>query len=482
MQPIVPEPWQVLADKAVSKPSAFCQCALSILLHTFFLVNTMKHIQRFYLGLIAILTLLWLWADSAWLGSSSYFAWRAAFTDWSGLLGIAVMSVGMILSVRPIRFEPYLGGLDKMYRLHKWLGITGLLLSVFHWGLRKSSHFLINLGWIDRPAPRVRGPLPDGLEGLLWSQHKLANVLGEYAFYIMCALLLLALIKHFPYKRFFQTHRWMAVVYLALVVHSVVWMKFSFWSQGIGLLSAVLMALGSAAAVVSLLRRVGIERRAVGVIEALEHHPESGVLRVDVRLQDRWDGHAAGQFAFVTFDPAEGAHPFTISSAWHDDGHLFFLIKDCGDYTRTLPTKLKVGEPCTVEGPYGHFVFDSTSPRQIWVAGGIGITPFIARMQALAKQGNDQPVDLFWSIRELEDQALRRVQAAASQAKVRLHMIRDGQNEPLTAQRIASLVPPWAQGDVWFCGPAGFGAALREGFGRLGLGTERFHQELFQMR
>ncbi|TXT35609.1 MAG: Oxidoreductase FAD/NAD(P)-binding protein [Comamonadaceae bacterium] len=465
MVSIVPEPSDLVADKAVSQASAFCQGAFSILHRIDLSLNTMKHIQRFYLGLTVTFSLLWLWADSAWLGSSNYFIWRSAFTNWTGVLGMAVMSVGMILAVRPIRVEPRLGGLDKMYRLHKWLGITGLVLSVLHWALAKSPKYLIGWGWIERPGPRVRGPLPDGIAGLLMSQRKLAEVLGEYAFYALCVLLLLALIKHFPYKRFFKTHRWMAVVYLVLVVHTVVLMKFSFWSQGVGLLSAVLMVLGSAAAVVSLLRRVGIHRRAVGVIEALEHHPESGVLRVDVRLQDRWDGHAAGQFAFVTFDQAEGQHPFTISSAWHDDGHMTFLIKDGGDYTRTLPDKLKVGGPCTVEGPYGNFVFDSSTQRQIWVAGGIGITPFIARMQALAKPGYEQPVDLFWSVRDLEDEALRRVQAAASKARVRLHMIRDGQNE-----------------HVWFCGPAGFGAALREGFGRLGLGAERFHQELFQMR
>jgi predicted ferric reductase len=442
----------------------------------------MKHIQRFYLGLIVTFTLLWLWADSAWLGSSNYFIWRSAFTNWTGVLGMAVMSVGMILAVRPTRVEPRLGGLDKMYRLHKWLGISGLVLSIIHWALAKSPKYLIGWGWIERPGPRVRGPLPPGLEGVFLSQRGLAETLGEYAFYALCILLLLALIKHFPYKHFFKTHRWMAVVYLVLVVHAVVLMKFSFWSHGVGPLSAVLMALGSAAAVVSLLRRVGIHRRAVGVIEALEHHAESGVLRVDVRLQDRWDGHDAGQFAFVTFDHAEGQHPFTISSAWHNDGHMFFLIKEGGDYTNTLPAKLKVGAMCTVEGPYGRFVFNSDVPRQIWVAGGIGITPFIARMQALAKQGNDKPVDLFWSVRVLEDEALRRVQVDADKARVRLHVIRDGQNDPLTAQRITTLVPSWAQGDVWFCGPAGFGMALREGFGSLGLGAEHFHQELFQMR
>ena len=40
-------------------------------------------------------------------------------------------------------------------------------------------------------------------------------------------LIALALIKRFPYRYFFTTHRWLAVVYLALVVHSVVLTSFS---------------------------------------------------------------------------------------------------------------------------------------------------------------------------------------------------------------------------------------------------------------
>jgi len=35
---------------------------------------------------------------------------------------------------------------------------------------------------------------------------------------------------------------------------------------------------------------------------------------------------------------------------------------------------------------------------------------------------------------------------------------------------------------VWFCGPAGFGAALRRAFVSAGLHRDNFHQELFEMR
>ena len=443
-----------------------------------------RAIQSFYLALFATLAALWLWADTSWVGAQNYFVWRSALSNLTGVLGMAAMSVGMILSVRPKRMEPQLGGLDKMYRLHKWLGISGLVLSVVHWALAKSPGFLIGLGWVAKPGQRVRGEESVELFKFFLSQRKLAETVGEYAFYVMCVLLVLALVKRFPYKHFFKTHRWMAVVYLALVLHGVVVMKFNYWAQPLGLLMAALMLLGSAAAVVSLFRRVGIHRRAVATVEALEHHPESQVLRVDLRLRGQWDGHAAGQFAFITFDSSEGPHPYTIASAWQDDGHMFFLIKESGDYTKTLRNSLTVGQSCTVEGPYGHFVFDTDTPRQIWVAGGIGITPFVARMRALsAKQTRHTPeVDLFWATRKVDAEGLRRVKQDAAQANVRLHLRVDGQGDPVDARAIKAAVPGWEQADIWFCGPAGFGAALRDGLVSSGLAGNRFHQELFEMR
>ncbi|PXW94326.1 putative ferric reductase [Sphaerotilus hippei] len=444
----------------------------------------MKAIQRFYLVFAAALSALWWLADSSWVGSGNYFAWRSAFTNLTGELGIAVMSVAMVLAVRPRRAEPGLGGLDKMYRLHKWLGITGLVLAIVHWALAKSPRYLIDLGWVTRPVRPPRAPESNPVFQFFREQRHLAETIGEYAFYAVVVLLALALIKRFPYKAFFRTHRWIAVVYLALVLHSVLLMPFGWWSGALGPLMTLLMAAGSVAAVVSLRRRVGIDRQVQAEVDAVEFHEAAQVLQVDLRLQGPWAGHQAGQFAFVGFDPAEGPHPYTIASAWQGDGRLRFVIKALGDHTRALQRSLKVGTRCTVEGPYGRFVFDGAARRQIWVAGGIGITPFLARMAACASAtGTDAPaVDLFWSVRSLEDTVRARVQASAERARVRLHLIVDDGAGRLDADRITAAVPDWQGADVWFCGPAGFGRALRRAFGRLGLGSGRFHQELFQMR
>ena len=221
--------------------------------------------------------------------------------------------------------------------------------------------------------------------------------------------------------------------------------------------------------------------RAVAVIDEISRHQDIHVLEVAIRLKGRWRGHQAGQFAFVTFDAQEGPHPFTITSVWNGDGRLRFAIKALGDYTQTLPATLKVGDPVKVEGPYGQFNFIGNKPRQIWIAGGIGITPFVARMKKLARQPDGKIVDLFYSTARADDEIISRLRRDAQAAKVTLHVLKGG-DTPLTVERITRVVPKWQSSDIWFCGPSGFGHDLRRDFRARRLPAEDFHQELFELR
>nr|WP_274620484.1 ferric reductase-like transmembrane domain-containing protein [Colwellia maritima] len=49
----------------------------------------------------------------------------------------------MLLSTRPNWMERPLNGLDKMYRLHKWSGITGLIFSISHWWFAKGTKWMV---------------------------------------------------------------------------------------------------------------------------------------------------------------------------------------------------------------------------------------------------------------------------------------------------------------------------------------------------
>ena len=212
-------------------------------------------------------------------------------------------------------------------------------------------------------------------------KHPAAQI-GEWTFYVLAVLVALALWKRFPYKYFFKTHKLMPALYLLLVFHTFILVDQSYWLKPIGPVLALLLVLGSGAALVSLFQKIGSRRRASGKITRITLHDDKEVLDVGIQLDTAWPGHEAGQFAFVDFDDPEAAHPFTISSAWQNDGQLMFTIKALGDYTRTLAESLHLGQGVVVEGPYGRFNFQGTQSRQIWIGGGVGITPFIAALKA----------------------------------------------------------------------------------------------------
>jgi predicted ferric reductase len=156
----------------------------------------MRNIKRFFWAFLCILTGLWLVTDLMnWSVPTNFFAWRSVLMQYSGVLGIGVMSAAMVLAVRPVVFEPYLGGLDKMYRLHKWLGISGLVISVAHWLLAQGTKWVVGWGWLQRPA---RGPRPELLDApiqqFFLSQRGLAESIGEWAFYAAVLLMVLALV------------------------------------------------------------------------------------------------------------------------------------------------------------------------------------------------------------------------------------------------------------------------------------------------
>ncbi len=444
----------------------------------------MRNIKRFLWLYLGALSVLWLVAElTVWVAPAHFFAWRAVLMQYSGVLAMGVMSAAMVLAVRPVVFEPYLQGLDKMYRLHKWLGIAALALSTSHWLLAKAPKWLVGWGWLQRPARGPRVALVDApVQQFFLDQRHLAESMGEWALYAAVVLMVLALLKWFPYRAFFKTHHLIAVVYLALVWHAVVLLKFDYWSGVLGPVMALLMAAGCASALLVLFRRVGAARKVAGTVAGVRHHAALNVTEVDIQCSGSWAGHAPGQFAFVTLHTDEGPHPYTIASAWRGDGRITFIIKALGDYTGTLGERVRVGERVQVEGPYGKFNFQGPYKRQIWIGAGIGITPFIARMKALATAPDGRSIDLFHPTSIHDDHAIHLMAQDAKAAGVRLHVLSSERDGLLTAARLTQQVPDWQGADIWFCGPARFGRSLKNDLVVMGLPESRFHQELFQMR
>ncbi|MTW20519.1 ferredoxin reductase family protein [Allochromatium palmeri] len=433
-------------------------------------------------GFIALLVLAWAGALGVnGLGTTSLpWAIQSQAFYLSGLLAIGLMSLAMVLATRPTWLERPLGGMDRVYRMHKWTAILAVSFAAMHWLLEDCDDLIKSV------FGRFGEPLEVQFSGLMHELRDVGEELGEIGIYLLLAMLVLSLLKRFPYHLWRHIHRAVPLLYLALAFHATVLAPTDYWSQPLGLLLGVLLVAGSFAAVLSLLGLIGRARRARGTILSIST-PARDVTEVVCQLDSRWRGHQAGQFAFVSFDWFEGHHPFTIASADHGDRRVTFLIKALGDFTRALPRRIAVGQAVTVEGPYGFFELPRRNPeaRQIWVAGGIGITPFIAWLEALRANPDDSLVtDLHYSTRDwASDPFAERLKGlCADLPGVSLHIHDSQAGSTLTAEHLTSMHDGSSKTEVWFCGPSGFARRLRTGLTRAWRGRLQFHQEAFEMR
>ena len=265
----------------------------------------MSQIKIAFAGFTLALAGLWLLADTLPIGGAGTLPIGAAFTQLTGILSIGMMSFGALLSIRPKWLEPTFDGLDKMYRLHKWLGIGGLAIGVVHW---------LTATGDGRGGPG--GALATSSQSLLESLHGPAKGIAQPALWVLIALIAIALIKYIPYRFFAKTHILVAIIFAFMAFHSVVLMKATYWSQPIGLATLGLVAVGGVSTVIALLRRFGLRTQATGTVTSATYYPELRVLETEMKVDGTWPGHEAGQFAFVTTDWREGPHPYTIATAW----------------------------------------------------------------------------------------------------------------------------------------------------------------------
>lgn len=446
-------------------------------------------------------TLAWMAVAPPDLGVVPLFDPQGAAVGWwqlrqhaiylSGLWSISLMVLVMLLALRLPLLDRLLGGMDQVYRLHKWAGIATALSAILHWGAKESS------GWIKALWGRVGKPGHDAVLPWLTDSRGLAKDLGEWAFYLLLAMVAFTLLSRLlAYKQWRILHRAMPVLFLALVLHTVALMPLSFWTLPLGLLMALLLALGSLAALWSLAGWIGRSRSHAARIQAVQALGDSGTdtpIEVICAMPASWPGHRAGQFVFVRFDAAEGAHPFTIASAPGALGSspageplLRLVIKPLGDYTRTLHRRLQAGQRVDIEGPYGRFDGQGARHRQqVWVAAGVGVTPFLALLEArqpgMTTVGNDPaPVQMHYCTRDgRRDPLLPRLQDLCAQARPAVPLIvhSEAQGQRLTPQDLQGVPGPL---DIWYCGPQGLGDTLHAH--ARGPSRWRLHRESFALR
>ncbi len=434
-------------------------------------------------------SLLWMQAETELTFSSAIFRWRSALIQYSGIIAIMLMSVTMVLALRLPVIENLTAGMDKSYRLHKWLGISAVMLAVVHWILSQLPKWMAELGTLQHAGHGRRmwaqSAPPGSFSAWINSMRGLATDLGEWGFYLLVALLIISLWTLIRYKPFRLSHRMMAAAYLMVAIHSALLLKRTYWGEPIYYLTLLFIAVGSLAALYSLLGLVGRRQRHQATIAKFRYLPQAKITDLHLNCTSHWPGHQAGQFVYLRFGD-EDPHPFTIVSASQPaqtaPQQLRFLIKELGDFTTGLSQRLNLGAKVTIEGPYGRFHINHEQ-AQIWVAGGVGVASFMAALEQYLQEPAQQPVCLLFSYRACDATLLDELKDKSARAGVRFIPINTSQRGRLSAQEIASYCGDLRQYHFYFCGPEEFSQSLRSSLKQYHVNpAAHFHEELFVLR
>lgn len=385
----------------------------------------------------------------------------------AGTTGFSLMTANMILATRPAVLEQWVGGLDRVYELHKWTGVLVLVMVLVHSQVA---------------FEQLDGVLPPG------SISETAVEIAELALYPLLGLLLISVIKRIhkvpfeiPYQTWRLTHRFMGLAFVMLAFHQL-FVKAPFGPTDLISHWLVLMAIAGllAFAYTQLLAPFRARRFVVTEVE-----PLSGATRVRAAPKGRGLRLRPGQFAFLSARKAglREPHPFTVSGMG-TDGSVEFSIRPSGDFTRRLRERLSEGDTLMLEGGYGTFRPQDHASDQLWVAGGIGITPFLAAAEALPDDWSGQ-ILLVHSVRNAEDAVgANRLRAVAARLDGFTYHLHDSATSGrLTGARIIALLPfQLRKAEMWFCGPAALRTALEKQFRAEDQTPRRIHFERFEFR
>lgn len=384
-----------------------------------------------------------------------------------GSVNIVLMSFALFISTRPKWAEKYFGGLDKMYITHRRVATTAFLLIFVH---------VLTV--------------PITLTG--W---RLGNYLAVIAFVGLVSIILVSLAPRITYlnkltggtyEGWKNLKRFIGIFFIIGFFHSLTIARpldalIAFtWVQ-------MFFIMGTLAYLYTEVFGRFFKKYVPYTVEAVKH-PNPSTTEVTLRAkQGSIQKQRAGQFLFVRF-PSDKAlnesHPFTISSAPQED-ILRLTIKASGDFTRDLFARLKPGMDAIVEGAYGLFNYKTGGPKQIWLAGGIGLTPFLSFVRDMDGGTLQHDVDFYYTVRHPEEALFVNEIEAAAQKNPRLktYIRFSAKDGSLTMEHILKNSGGNVQDHhIYLCGPLPMIQAFEQKFRALGVPEGNIHFEEFNFR
>ncbi|MFG2704156.1 hypothetical protein [Streptomyces sp. NPDC048386] len=326
-------------------------------------------------------------------------SWRGQFGELVGAEAVLSLTVSAVLAVSSHRVDAVFGGPGQRQRWHRVTAITGLALVIAHLPIV------------------VQGPVnPAG------------NALGAVSLLLFMALMSLALltpggrfgrwrgplgwVARLRYDRWKAVHRLTAIALLAGMGHGLLDSRALAHQPVLAVIYLAICVVGTAALGYQLILRRFVLRGTLHRVQDVRQ-VAADVRVITMRPEGKPWAPGPGQYVDVEFAGIRhGAHPFTVVRS-QPDGTIQIAVKASGNDTVAIHDRIGTGARAWVHEPRGDFRYRRVDERQIWIAAGIGITPFLSWIRSLSGE-HEGVVDLWYSVRSLaEAPFLEEVTAAA---------------------------------------------------------------------
>ncbi len=387
----------------------------------------------------------------------------AAMSLASGVTALALMAAAALLGGRLKIVESLFGGLDRVYLAHKWLAVWALAFASFHFVFKAGMQTWETASILTLPPFYTR-------------------LVRQLSLLALVFILLLALNRRIPYHRWRWWHKLSGPLFLIVVLH---WLSFKNpikLASPVGAWLAILSTLGIAAAAYKLL-----------LYRFVSNHAEYRVVSatktgtaLDLQLEpvDRPISFKAGQFGFISLkeEGLREPHPFTIAKG--NGGHMHFAIRDLGDYTHRLVQLTKEGMYADIYAPFGRFERPVTDRREVWIAGGVGISPFIAWLTDASAEHAPAATLFYFFTPGREFPSVEHIEQLAAASGTEVVPVSAGPSDPAFVQHFERIVRDAGKTrvEIAFCGPKGLLEHVRALMARLGVPKTNLRFEYFEFR
>lgn len=421
------------------------------------------------IAFFAILTVLvWLFVRQSTFMFSSHDILTHSLGQLSGLVGLTLFALTFTLTTRAKWIENLFGGLDKVYKTHHLVGSLAFILLLFH-------PLLLVLNFIPSNVKQAAIYL---LPSSSWAVNY-----GIIALLSMTALIILTLYINLKYQNWKLSHKLMGIVYLIALFHVFLVTTDITYYPALKYYMILISGIGGISYIYGSFLRPFVKKRIIYAVDSIEKRDSIEVITLSPK-NDKLN-FEPGQFVFISLPKSKigsEQHPFTIASS-PSDTKIRFAIKNLGDYTSKM-SEIKKNSLVEIEGPYGKLNRRSKSQNQVWIAGGIGITPFLSMLNHIKKLAqNTQKIHMYYCTKDKKEAVfLEEIESIAKKTS-NLHIIpwysnEKGRISADSIEKISSI----KNTNFIICGPQKMMESLSSQLIKNGVSKSSIQMEEFDLR